>query len=53
MKKINNLQKISKLEKEVYRLNNVLKGYKKAIRSVRSERDFWKQKQLGIYKEIA
>ena len=33
-----NKEKVSKLEKEVYRLKNVLKGYQKAIRQVRSEK---------------
>ena len=32
-----NKEKVSKLEREVYRLKNVLKGYQKAIRQVRSE----------------
>ena len=39
MKEINKLQKIGKLEKEVYKLKNVIKGYQKAIRQVRMQRN--------------
>lgn len=39
IKKINALQKINNLEMEVHRLKNVVKGYKKAIKQVREQRN--------------
>mgnify|MGYP003126859147 FL=1 len=38
-KQINKLQKINKLEKEVYKLKNVIKGYQQAIGEVRMQRN--------------
>ena len=38
-KSINKLQKINKLEKDNYRLRNLIKGYSKAIKQVREQRN--------------
>tara|TARA_R100000315_G_C5152078_1_gene87171 strand:+ start:107 stop:271 length:165 start_codon:yes stop_codon:yes gene_type:complete len=38
-KSINKLQKINKLEKDNYRLRNLVMGYKKAIKQVREQRN--------------
>jgi len=38
-KQINKLQKINKLEKDNYRLKNLVMGYQKAIKQVREQRN--------------
>ena len=47
-----NKEKVSKLEREVYRLKNVLKGYQKAIRQVRSEKFLLSQKCDNLKEDL-